>query len=59
MTMMMKDLKNQEIGGDKRDNQRIKEMLQKGRTASAIADFCGYSLEKVEAVEKELKLQPV
>ena len=59
MTMMMRDLENQEIGGDKRDNQRIKEMLQKGRTASAIADFCGYSLEKVEAVEKELKLQPV
>ena len=54
MTMMMRDLENQEIGGDKRDVQRISEMLQKGKTPQEIADFCGYPLKLVLEVQKSM-----
>ena len=55
MTLMMRDLENQEIGGDRRDVQRITEMLQKGRTPQEIADFCGYPLELVLKVKESMK----
>ncbi|MBR4544146.1 MAG: hypothetical protein IKO53_08055 [Lachnospiraceae bacterium] len=32
----------------------ISRMLRSGKTAEAIADFCGYPIEQVKAVEKEL-----
>ena len=41
---------------DERKSQ-IKGMLTRGKTAKEIADFCGYPLKLVKAVQKSL--QPV
>ena len=32
----------------------ISRMLRSGKTAEEIAEFCGYSIEQVKAVEKEM-----
>ena len=37
-----------------RDTIKISEMLRSGKTAEEIADFCGYPIEQVKAVEKEM-----
>ena len=37
-----------------RDTIKISEMLRSGKTAEEIADFCGYPIEQVKEVEKEL-----
>ena len=55
MTMMMRDLENQEIGGDKEKRRNIMAMLRKGKTPEEIADFCDYPLELVLAVQKSMK----
>ena len=47
--------KTWEQGGDDRDKKRIAEMLSRGKTPQEIADFCGYPLELVLAVQKSMK----
>ena len=42
-------------GGDNRDKERITDMLSRGKTPQEIADFCGYPLELVLAVQKSMK----
>ena len=41
-------------GGDIRDNERISNMLRRGKTVDEIVDFCGYPKEQVEKVEKSM-----
>ena len=65
MTLMQRDLENQEIGLQRgiekgiekgREDERreqIADMLRKGRTPEAIADFCGYPLELVQRIQQE------
>ena len=58
MTLMMRDLENQEIGIEKgreeAHKEKIAEMLRRGKTPEAIADFCGYPIELVKQVEESL-----
>ena len=42
------------IGREQRDREKIEEMLKKGKTPEAIADFCDYPLTLVLDVEKNL-----
>ena len=61
MTLMMRDLENQEIGIEKgRDAERrdsIAEMLRNGKTPQAIAEFCNYPLKLIEEVQKSMLLK--
>ena len=41
----------------KRDREKIEEMLRKGKTPEAIADFCGYPIELVKSVQESMKAQ--
>ena len=43
-----------EEGYEEAQNDAIKRMLRSGKTAEAISDFCGYPLDQVKEVEKEL-----
>lgn len=58
MTLMMRDLENQEIGIEKgrkeAHKEKIAEMLRRGKTPEAIAEFCGYPIELVKQVEESL-----
>ena len=62
MTLMMRDLENQEIGEERglekgREEQKrnhIAEMLRDGKTPQAIADFCKYPLSLIEEVQKSM-----
>ena len=58
MMLMMRDLENQEIGmekgREKRDREKISEMLRDGKTPQAIADFCKYPLNLVQEVQKSM-----
>ena len=62
MTLMMRDLENQEIGLEKgreegrsiRDKEKIEEMLKRGHEPKEIADFCNYPLELILEVQKNL-----
>ena len=54
MTLIMRDLENQEIGRDKRDREKIETMLKKGKTVDEIVDFCDYPVELVESVKESL-----
>ena len=58
MTLMMRDLENQEIGLEKgrsiRDREKIEEMLKRGKEPQEIADFCNYPLELILEVQKNL-----
>ena len=38
-----------------RDTQKITDMLNRGKTPNEIADFCGYPLEQILAVQEELE----
>ena len=42
------------IGREQRDREKIEEMLRKGKTPEAIADFCDYPLTLVKEVEKNM-----
>ena len=42
------------IGRDQRDREKIEEMLRKGKTPEAIADFCDYPLTLVKEVENNM-----
>ena len=70
MTLMMRDLENQEIwleegrkegrkegreeGRKDRDREKIEEMLRDGKTPEEIADFCKYPLSLVKSVQESL-----
>ncbi len=66
MTLMMRDLENQEIGEERgreegrkegrkeRDMEKIAEMLRDGKTPQAIADFCKYPLQLVHEVQNSM-----
>ena len=41
-------------GRDQRDREKIEEMLRKGKTPEAIADFCDYPLTLVKEVENNM-----
>ena len=43
-----------EEGGDLRDNMRITDMLQRGKTVEEIVDFCNYPYEMVRKVKESL-----
>ena len=62
MTLMMRDLENQEIwleegrkeGRKDRDREKIEEMLRNGKMPEEIADFCKYPLSLVESVQENM-----
>ena len=58
MTLMMRDLENQEIGIEKgREEERrnkIAEMLLDGKTPQAIADFCNYPIKLIQDVQNSM-----
>lgn len=56
MTLMMRDLENQEMGIEKEQRDRITIMLRKGKSPEEIADFCGYPIELVKQVEESLQV---
>ena len=41
-------------GKDIRDKEMISDMLNRGKSIMEIVDFCGYSVELVEQVEKKM-----
>ncbi len=41
-------------GHEEADHETISRMLRSGKTAEEIADFCGYPIEQVKNVEKEM-----
>ena len=43
-----------EQGREQRDREKIEEMLRKGKTPEAIADFCDYPLSLVKEVENNM-----
>ena len=43
-----------EDGRKEADYEAISRMLRSGKTAKEIADFCGYPIEQVKTVEKEM-----
>ena len=42
------------MGKEKRDREKIVEMLRRGKSPEDIADFCGYPIELVKQVEESL-----
>ena len=66
MTLLMRDLENQEIGiekgreegrkegRDERDREKIEIMLRKGKTAEEVADLADYPIDLVKSVQKNL-----
>ena len=43
-----------EEGKEERDREKITNMLNRGKTAEAIADFCGYPISQVKKVQNSL-----
>lgn len=41
----------------RRDTERISSMLKRGKSPEAIAEFCGYPLEQVLGVQKEMNAE--
>ena len=58
MTLLMRDLENQEIGIEKgreqRDREKIEAMLRKGKSVEEIVDFCDYPISLVKSVQESL-----
>ena len=54
MTLEMRDLENQEIGGQEERKKIIVQMLNKGRSAEQIADFCGIPITEIQAIQDEM-----
>ena len=54
MTLLMRDLENQEIGIEKEQKSQIEKLLKKGKTPEEIVDFCDYPAELVKAVQESL-----
>ncbi len=56
--LMADDLKEAESKGiEKRDYQKIMEMLKDGKTPEAIVEFCKYPMEQVLKVQEEMLVQ--
>ncbi len=60
--LMADDLKEAESKGiekgiEKRDYQKIMEMLKDGKTPEAIVEFCKYQMEQVLKVQEEILVQ--
>ena len=59
MTLMMRDLENQEIGIEKgkqeKEREIIRDMLSRGNGPQSIADFCGFPLELIEEVQESMQ----
>ena len=53
MTLMMRDLENQEIG----KRNFIREILEKGKTPQEIADFCIIDIAEVNEVADRMLLE--
>ena len=54
MTLMMRDLENQELGKEEQKREHIADMLKKGKTPQAIADFCDYPIKLIQEVQNSL-----
>lgn len=54
MTLMMRDLENQEMGAEKERKSIIEEMLRKGKEPHAIADFCGFPIKLIQEVQDNM-----
>ena len=54
MTLMMRDLENQEMGAEKAHREKIEELLRDGKTPQAIVDFCKYPMKLVMEVQKNM-----
>ena len=54
MTLMMRDLENQEMGVEKEQKERIEKMLRRGKTPEEIADFCEYPIELIKEVQNSM-----
>jgi predicted transposase YdaD len=48
-------IKGRAEGMEEERNRSVKNMLAKGRSAEEIVDFCGYSIEFVRQVEKDMQ----
>ena len=55
MTLIMRDLENQEIGIEKEQKRQIERLLKKGKTVEEIADLGDYSVEFVKSVQEGVK----
>ena len=55
MTVMMRDLENQEKGKNQRDREKIAELIRDGKTAQAIVDFCKYPMSLVQEVQQSMR----
>ena len=54
MTLMMRDLENQEMGKEKQKRDHIAEMLRDGKSPQAIADFCKYPIKLIKEVQESM-----
>ena len=58
MTLMMRDLENQELGREEgreeAHREKIAEMLRDGKTPQAKADFCKYPLPLIKEVQNSM-----
>ena len=54
MTLMMRDLENQEKGAEKERKNIIAEMLRKGKDPQSIADFCGFPMKLIQEVQESI-----
>ena len=53
--LMADDLREAESKGiEKRDTQKIMEMLKDGKTPEAIVEFCKYPMEQVLKVQEKI-----
>ena len=46
-----------EQGISRRDQERISDMLRRGKTVEEIVDFCEYPLELVKKIEADLLIE--
>ena len=56
MTLVMRDLENQEIGEERERRNQIERLLRKGKTPEDIADYNDYPIELVKSVQKSILL---
>ena len=54
MTLMMRDLENQEIGRLEEKKDMIERLLRAGKTPEEIHDFCGYPMKLIMEVQNEM-----
>ena len=54
MTLMMRELENQEKGRSQRDREMIEKLLRSGKSPEEIHDFCGYPMKLILEVQDEM-----